>query len=343
MLRDHAIFAFHRHQQLGDAALLDDAIRDMREASSLTPPTHIDRPQQLRDLGAFLLDRFTLSGDVVDLEECINLLNEVLQKTSNHGRLHANTNLNLGLAYWETFSQSENKPADRLKRAFDVFVAVIESPAALPFDKFSAFGNLVAVYLCLGNPAGAAGMVSEWAALMPRVVPQSLDIPDKQYILAQLSNVASEMAAILLSVDESPYRVLSVLESSRGIIMSSLGAIRAPVSDLQKVDRYLAEDYLRCRDALDKSTVFQQHADQRYEADKKFQESIAAIRKVPGFDRFLLPPTEDEFKAYASSGPIAVLNVNKRRRDALIIQRSGLSVVSLPNLHIEDIHRLNLA
>ncbi len=67
------------------------------------------------------------------------------------------------------------------------------------------------------------------------------------------------------------------------------------------------------------------------------EQVIKNIRSLPGFDRFLLGPSEDELKAAAVSGPVVVINVSDYRCDALIIEKRGLLALRLPGLDSKDI------
>jgi hypothetical protein len=58
-----------------------------------------------------------------------------------------------------------------------------------------------------------------------------------------------------------------------------------------------------------------------------------AHAKLPGFDRFLLAPSEDELKTAADCGPIIIINVSDYRCDALIIEKSQLRTLGLPRLY----------
>lgn len=76
----------------------------------------------------------------------------------------------------------------------------------------------------------------------------------------------------------------------------------------------------------------QPHANQFHDAGQKLETTIQAIRELPGFDRFLLPPSEDELTAIASEGPIVLVNVSYYRCDALIIEKGGLRTLPLSSL-----------
>lgn len=356
MLRDYAMIAYARSCMYGDAALLGDAIVHMHRAIDLTPAGHPDRPHQARGLGTLYMQKFEHSKVIGDLNHGIAQFKMILEQTKRNDHLYATALLELGRCYLlkfqiETQSSDPAGLSDLLREICDCFHRAKDISTCDPVSKFSAYGGIVWVYLGTGNHKAAAQLVPEWASLMPSLFPQSLEIGDKQFFLAQIHDAVPLMAAALLSADEDIHKVLTLLETTRGIIMNSLSDIRAPVSELQKVDQHLAEEYVQCRHVLDNITASQQRAhylgtmaqsheaDERYHADSKLRTSIDAIRKVPGFERFLLPPTEQEFMAAASSGPIAILSVSGLRSDALIIQATGLSLVRLPHLSLLDIRR----
>lgn len=64
---------------------------------------------------------------------------------------------------------------------------------------------------------------------------------------------------------------------------------------------------------------------------------IEEIRYLPGFDRFLLAPTEDEMKAAAADGPIVVVSVSRYGCNALIIKETLIQSMQLPRLQYDDV------
>ncbi|RYP58041.1 hypothetical protein DL770_010519 [Monosporascus sp. CRB-9-2] len=126
--------------------------------------------------------------------------------------------------------------------------------------------------------------------------------------------------------------------------------MRADISDLQQKHPQLAEEYTKLRDQLDTPTAFMRQADQlhppkvsssqidqRYTAGQKLDTIIQKIRKLSGFEHFLLAPSEDEMKAAAAPGPIVIVNVSTYRCDALVVEKSGLRTVRLPDLENGEI------
>ncbi|KAI4263696.1 MAG: hypothetical protein L6R42_001168 [Xanthoria sp. 1 TBL-2021] len=169
-------------------------------------------------------------------------------------------------------------------------------------------------------------------------------------MLTEVAGLASDAAAIALIVAKSPYKAIQLLERGRGIIAASLNELRADVLNLQQKYPQLTQDYISIRDQLDAPTAMTHRSDeldlpaevtrrvdQRHNAGQKLDQIIEDIRRLPGFERFLLGPTEDKLKAAAASGPVVVINVSDYRCDGLIIEKHGLQALRLPDLDSKDI------
>jgi CHAT domain-containing protein len=126
--------------------------------------------------------------------------------------------------------------------------------------------------------------------------------------------------------------------------------MRANVSDLQQEHPRLAEDYISLRGQLDAPIALglqteeldlvaeaTRWANQRHSMGQRLEEMVMHIRGLPGFEGFLLAPTENDIKVSAASGPVVVINVSEYRCDALIIEESGLRALRLPDLKSEHI------
>ncbi|KAG6370031.1 hypothetical protein JVT61DRAFT_12550 [Boletus reticuloceps] len=76
--------------------------------------------------------------------------------------------------------------------------------------------------------------------------------------------------------------------------------------------------------------TLQQEADRHrtlaIERDKLLQE----IRRLPGFERFLLPKDFSQLRTSAHSGPVVILNAAERRCDALIVLADVDHVIHVP-------------
>lgn len=70
---------------------------------------------------------------------------------------------------------------------------------------------------------------------------------------------------------------------------------------------------------------------------EQFNSTVNEIRALNGFERYLLPPAENELMALATRGPIVVLNFGDERGDAFLVTTQNIRVLSLPKLRGDDL------
>ena len=76
----------------------------------------------------------------------------------------------------------------------------------------------------------------------------------------------------------------------------------------------------------------ERRAGDRQRLAASFAATIAEIRALAGFARFMLPPVLSDLLAQAHNGPVIVLNVSNYRSDALLLTSGGIQNVPLPGL-----------
>ncbi|KAJ6261372.1 hypothetical protein Dda_4042 [Drechslerella dactyloides] len=203
-----------------------------------------------------------------------------------------------------------------------------------------------------GDWETSSSLLEEAIKLLPVVSPRSLKHTDKQYMLAEFSGLASMAAAVSLEAGRSAYDTLRLLELGRGVIANLLMDMRGDTSTLEQRHPDLANQFKSLRDALDSpvdrttspiltngTSSWVSQTKLRYELDRKFGELIATIRAQPGFDNFLLPPTETEVKDAACLGPIVIVNLSPYRCDAFLVERDRIRVLGLPDLKLGDVRK----
>jgi len=81
------------------------------------------------------------------------------------------------------------------------------------------------------------------------------------------------------------------------------------------------------------------YARRQRELSDQMDAMLVKIRKLPGHEHFLLPPTKNEMITLARDGPVIIINSSEivRRSDAIIITKAGLESIRLPLLHYGDI------
>jgi hypothetical protein len=76
---------------------------------------------------------------------------------------------------------------------------------------------------------------------------------------------------------------------------------------------------------------------------REWDDLVGQVRGIGGFEDFLRPVRAHTLVSAAAAGPIAVLNVNSRRCDALLVTAAGVQNCPLPLLSLDDAaHRLAL-
>lgn len=79
--------------------------------------------------------------------------------------------------------------------------------------------------------------------------------------------------------------------------------------------------------------------DRRMALAREWDELVAQVREIEGFEDFLRPPALEKLLPAADQGPVAVINVSQRRCDALLVKPDGVQVVALPALTAQDVER----
>ncbi|WP_371554658.1 CHAT domain-containing protein [Streptomyces longwoodensis] len=62
---------------------------------------------------------------------------------------------------------------------------------------------------------------------------------------------------------------------------------------------------------------------------EEWQRMLARIRRLDGFEHFLLPPSAEQMRREAGQGPIVLINIDRLRSDALVVTTEGVRLVSL--------------
>ncbi|WP_032405627.1 CHAT domain-containing protein [Rhodococcoides fascians] len=79
--------------------------------------------------------------------------------------------------------------------------------------------------------------------------------------------------------------------------------------------------------------------DRRLALARSWDDLLAEVRALPGFETFLRPPTYKDLLRAAAHGPVVTINVSEWRCDALFLTSDGVEAVSLPDLSLRDAER----
>ncbi|MEU1981699.1 CHAT domain-containing protein [Nocardia sp. NPDC019395] len=220
---------------------------------------------------------------------------------------------------------------------------------ATPRTQVLAHRILGRVAMALDPPrldiAGAAYEIA--IARLPELAPRRLLRPDREHGLAEFAGLSGEAAAVALRLG-GPEQAIQVSEQSRGLLLRESMGGRGDLGELRRVDPDAADEFVRLRDLLDASD---QGGTDLYCADiyaagdpppgsgdrlsrhrrlaSHWEELLARIRRLPGMEGFLGPPTLESLRDARPGGPVVVVNVSTFGCDAILLMVDG-SVRRLP-------------
>lgn len=337
-----------RAERTGSLDNLNYAIEVLGKAVDTIPQDHPDRAGHLNDFGIRLCTRFERTGSLDDLKYSIDVLETAVATTAQDHPNRARYLNNLGDSLSHRFKQ-DGLPED-LHRMLSSYKQGWCCPTAIPSVRIRSAQRAAKVLISQSNWNESSQLLKEAVKLLPLVSPRSLQNIDKQYVLADFAGLASLAAATALNTDEGPSDVLQLLELGRNVIAGLLVEIRGDISDLQDNHPGLAKRFISLRDELDTPAssptdrtsaidmnFWESQVERRLERTREFDSLVEKIRAQPEFCRFLLPPTVEEFKAAANSGPIIVVSLSSIRCDAIIIEHDQIRLLRLPGLNFGEV------
>ncbi|TXC97442.1 CHAT domain-containing protein [Streptomyces sp. ISID311] len=315
-------------------ARVDEAIALWREALASTRDG-TDRGLLWGNLGGGLRTRHTLDPDPRTLDETIDAYRRALDEPhSLRDWSEAHGWQQLGNALADRY-EARHDPCDHAE-ALLASRRAAHAPDADPEQRLSAaimWGNRAA-----GREDWDEALKGFRAAIdaLPHMASPALHRSDQERKLWGSFRVASAAAATaLLAGDDRADEALELLEAGRGILFRSvLRAGDAQFSSLTTAAPDLAAELSAVESEL---TGGRLSLDRRHDLAARWNTTVESVRRRPGFERFLLPPTAAEARAAASGGPVITVNVSEPRCDALILTGTEIKVVPLAALRFDDL------
>ncbi|MFI9583774.1 CHAT domain-containing protein [Streptomyces sp. NPDC052236] len=249
----------------------------------------------------------------------------------------------LGRALLARYTRGDRRPAD-LAEALACHSAAARQPTGAARVRLLSAAHWGTEAMALDDPAQAVEAYGLAVELLPRLAARHLALSDAEHALAGLPYLASDAAACALRAGD-PERAVSLLEMGRGVLLARGIQGRDDFAELRRRAPELAERLTSLREALDApdgSDGDDRARDDRTDADirhvraREWDDLLAEIRTgVPGFERFLLPPSVARLREQAVDGPVVLVNVSRFGSAALVLARAGLRVVPLPELTLE--------
>ncbi|MEU1725701.1 CHAT domain-containing protein [Nonomuraea sp. NPDC005692] len=329
---------------------LEEIVRLGREGLAATSRDDPSWAGQQHVVGHGRLLRFWRTDRMRDLRAAIRHLEASVDATPPDDPLLAARASQLGLALNERYERRRrSRDRDRAMAAFRLSAGVTsqDSLARLENTRMYAGYNLHH-----GHPVEALEQYRVCVQeLLPLAAWRGLDRGSQEYQLRQAAGLATEAAAAAL-VAGAPRAAVQLLEQGRSVLWAQLLQTRSDRSELRARHPGLAAEFDEVSAVLDRPSAGESlrpdelgligRPDRRLEADlrrratARFTELGDRIRELPGFGSFLRPPDFTALRAAADRGPVVLVNVDRRRCDALLLTSGGLRVLPLPRLSREE-------
>lgn len=337
----------------------DGAESDIARAIELTQEAHdVAFRLQSKPLQAAMANnlgrRYKAKASIVpdkaqeNLEKAVYFAREAVSLTESQDPAFCYRVRNLGelLESLEDFGTvSEEEVLEAYREAF-------HNDTANVGNRLVAAGKLADRLLRINDIAALDQEMGNAVELIPKLRIQALRRENQQQRVTLISGLTCVAASAALCEGEDhenrAMKAISRLEKGRGIIFGSLLDQREENRELYMYERRIYEELTKLQDTLASSSydvdddgsfdrvLAGNKADSRIRTSQALDDLVAKIREIPRFKRFRLPPSIDECKRAAESGPIIILNVTKLRADAIIIQTTRIEVLPLPDLTLDQ-------
>jgi hypothetical protein len=335
-----------RSRQIGDEALLDEAISLEREALHLRPLGHPDRAINCSNLASMLIPSMNRQDDKEIFDECLALTKEALALRSvdhpdkwRSQMILAKLNLHphYGCRDFElilrmTLEAVSHNASDLPALLADA--AYFLHQVDIHYRDASIRGMLIQCY----------SAVIDLALLVAGFV---LDHSSQLQYLNRCRYLASGACVAAITVGDVN-RGLELLERARGVVWTQSLHLRDPqLQDLESVKPDMAHELdtllrnLGTRHSGHDSTIshhesimmltpFLHERDMRHQAHGRIQRLVRDIHEISGFENFMRGPSHDALLRTATTHPVVVLVAAGEECHALIIRSPEEAATSIP-------------
>ncbi|KIW19100.1 hypothetical protein PV08_03392 [Exophiala spinifera] len=311
-----------------------------RESLRLTPEESPDHAVQLNNLGAALGIVARITGEAETKREAVDMVQAGVDGTAedhpHRGRWLVNLGSVLEVSVRDVNGAEVPASSIDIERAIACYIESFESLHTAPVDRVLAARNAIRVLARRERWEHARRVAESAMQLLPIICGRQAARRDQQNAAIQVSGLAADTCSLLLKMRDAA-KAVQWLEFGRGLILGYMidsKLERSELSSLRQHHGAIAERYDTLR--LQAQTPFDlddpagdalRH--QRWLAIRDMAVCLADIRKIDGYERFLLEPDFSELKVQALDGPIIIVNLTDLGTDAIIVTPDGADVVQL--------------
>jgi tetratricopeptide (TPR) repeat protein len=330
----------NRSTETGSMEDLTASLADLQKAIDCTFQDNPNLAHYIYCMGIGLQQRFEKTQSSDDLNAAIIALEKSVELTPNDHPSRAAYLKEFGIALELRAKMTLSN--DDLTRAVDGYEKAVYEESSPPVTRITAAIKAVEM-LGFSDSPRSSGILRIAVQLLPVVNNRALRAYNHSN-LSIFAELVSTAAAHLLQSGGCGFEALQLLELGRGVTSGLQLDTRTDCTYLEDEHPQLAKEFKQLQNELNQEdpdvTSIQQSANSqsmRYSAAKRFDSLLENIRRLSGFERFLLGPSEEELMTLAQLGPIVVFNVVTSRSDALLVCKNDIKCLPLPKLHYADI------
>ncbi|RXW19092.1 hypothetical protein EST38_g6759 [Candolleomyces aberdarensis] len=321
---------------------------------------------RLNNLGISLRLRFERHGDVSDIQEAISAQQKVVGMTPQDHADYPGHLTSLGNSFLSRFGRTKDSNlANAQERHY-------HHSGDVRYGRQAA-SNMQEVVIHQGISPGSRILIAKRLAHLTRGFDQGMclygykvcikliavvggleqTIESRHSALASISNIALEAAATAVELGVLQL-AMEWLEQGRCLVWTQLNSLRTPMDSIRSVDPSLADRLTRLSpllesmgarktnlesapglDSAEQRILLQDDVVSHVNLAQEWEEALAEVRAIDGFEDFLTPPPVEEwFNLIPPSAAVIVINVHQTRCDALILQPGATWPlhVKLPNV-----------
>ncbi|KAG2139385.1 CHAT domain-containing protein [Suillus cothurnatus] len=338
-----------RYEKLDASEDFDEAINLFRDSLQLTSHGHPRRHSCLFNLSSALYSRFTQTRKNEDIEEAIRLCQESLEALPS---LHPDRYFSYGWLKNNYLSryQVQHNLTD-LSLAVDYSRLASRHPTQGFPNRIVTAQDWVAIAEQYSHTSALEAYITCFDLLDDHLATRSSTISrrDAAAAFSSARSLPVDAASCAIRCDNLR-QAIELVEQGRGQQWSLASRLRTPLEDLKHASPELAHRLSDInkrlsdaqgssgsadRAAADRAAIHYRRLQERWEA------TVAEIRNLKSFSRFLLPPSYEDLQAAARHGPVVILVASQHSCSAIVVPTSGephhVSFTRITLTHLEKL------
>ncbi|MFD4052678.1 CHAT domain-containing protein [Streptomyces californicus] len=326
---------------------LSEALAVCRDAMTHLRDDDPFRGRLLSRYSDVLMMKFGTGGQMSDLDEAIALERRAVEADAPpiivaYGGGRSSLADKLAVRAEHTGEEDQVGEAIRVNRL------LAEDESVQPRRRMQHARSWTRLAVRSGDSASASAGFAVAVRLLPVLGGRGSSLRTRERHLADWAGTAADAAAHAISAGKAEHAV-ELLENGRSVLWAQALRMSADLAGLQAAAPDLAARLLRIRTLINADEAAQVAAPlggdftpytgrrDRARWAGEWDETVDLVRRLPGFERFLVPPGFAELAAAAGPVPVVLVNVSGLRCDALVVAGGRVDVVPLPSLALSDV------